>query len=46
MSARFDSPRGLAISPTGVYYVADKNNHRIRRIAGALAVVAWVETRR
>ena len=45
-AARFDSPRGLAISPTGVYYVADKNNHRIRRIAGALAVVAWVETRR
>ncbi|HEV8129504.1 MAG TPA: NHL repeat-containing protein [Candidatus Eisenbacteria bacterium] len=45
-AARFDSPRGLAISPSGVYYVADKNNHRIRRIAGALAVVAWVETRR
>jgi hypothetical protein len=45
-SARFDSPRGLAVAPTGIYYVADKNNHRIRRIAGALAVVAWVETRR
>jgi hypothetical protein len=45
-SARFDSPRGLAIAPSGVFYVADKNNHRIRRVAGALAVVAWVETRR
>ncbi len=45
-SARLDSPRGLAIAPTGIYYIADKNNHRIRRVAGALAVVAWVETRR
>jgi sugar lactone lactonase YvrE len=45
-SARLDSPRGLAISPSGIFYIADKNNHRIRRVAGALAVVAWVETRR
>ncbi len=45
-SAKLDSPRGLAVAPSGIYYVADKNNHRIRRIAGALAVVAWVETRR
>jgi sugar lactone lactonase YvrE len=46
ISARLDSPRGLAIAPSGVYFIADKDNHRIRRVAGALAVVAWVETRR
>ena len=44
-SAQLHSPRGLAIGPSGIYYIADKDNHRIRRVAGAVAVVAWVETR-
>ena len=43
--AQFNRPRGVAVSPTGTYYVSDKNNHRIRKVTGALSVVAWVETR-
>lgn len=43
--AQFNRPRGIAISTTGTYYVGDKNNHRIRKVTGALSVVAWVETR-
>jgi hypothetical protein len=30
--AKFSSPRGLAVDAVGVAYVADTNNHRIRRI--------------
>jgi len=30
--ARFDSPHGIAIDEAGNLYVADSNNHRIRRI--------------
>jgi hypothetical protein len=44
-SAQLDTPRGLGISSTGVYYIGDRDNHKIRRVTGALAVVAWVETR-
>ena len=43
--AQLNRPRGIAISTTGTYYVGDKNNHRIRKVTGALSVVAWVETR-
>ena len=32
-SAKFNSPKGLCISPTGVIYVADSNNHKIRKIS-------------
>lgn len=45
-SARFDTPRGIDIDAGGAFYVSDRNNQRIRRVAGVLAVVAWVETRR
>ncbi len=45
ISAQLSGPRGLAIAPSGVYYIADKGNDRIRRVAGAISVVAWVETR-
>jgi sugar lactone lactonase YvrE len=33
--ARFHNPRGVAIGPTGVLYVADYNNSTIRKITGA-----------
>jgi len=44
-AAQFNRPRGIAIASTGTYYIGDKNNHRIRKVTGALSVVAWVETR-
>jgi sugar lactone lactonase YvrE len=46
-SAQIDTPRGTAVSPTGVYYIGDRNNHRIRMVGGigSTTVVAWVETR-
>ncbi len=34
-SARFSSPSGLGVGTGGVVYVADKGNHRIRRITPA-----------
>src|SRR5262249_30588029 len=47
ISAQIDTPRGTAISSTGVYYIGDRNNHRIRKVGGigSTTVVAWVETR-
>ncbi len=44
-AAQLNSPRGLGISSTGVYYIGDRNNHKVRKVAGNFAVVAWVETR-
>lgn len=44
-TAQLSTPRGVAVSPTGVVYVSDKNNNRIRKVGGVVAVVAWVETR-
>ncbi|MBI4363948.1 MAG: hypothetical protein HY568_00825, partial [Candidatus Latescibacteria bacterium] len=44
-SAQFDSPRGITVASTGAYYVGDRNNNRVRKVTGVLAVVAWVETR-
>jgi len=32
--ARFYSPRGVAVGPSGEIYVADTNNHKVRMIAG------------
>lgn len=43
--AQFNRPRGIAVASSGVYFISDKNNHRIRKVTGALSVVAWVETR-
>ncbi len=34
-AARFNSPRGIALGPDGDLYVADSNNHLIRRITTA-----------
>ena len=40
--ARFNTPTGIAISPTGTFYVADRENHRVRKVTpvgvGQLAV--------
>ncbi len=44
-SAQLNAPDGIAITSTGVYYISDYSNNKIRKVAGSLAVVAWVETR-
>lgn len=33
MNARFNNPGELAVGPTGMVYVADTNNHTVRRIS-------------
>jgi DNA-binding beta-propeller fold protein YncE len=42
IAARFDAPRSLAMDGAGNLYVADDNNHRIRRIdpSGTITTVA------
>jgi gliding motility-associated-like protein len=32
LTARFDNPQGITIDPTDNLYIADSNNHRIRKI--------------
>ena len=44
-AAELNAPRGLGISSTGVYYIGDRTNNRVRKVTGALSVVSWVETR-
>jgi sugar lactone lactonase YvrE len=39
-SARFDQPRGLAFDSSGDLYVADYNNHQIRKITFTITGVA------
>ncbi len=38
-AARFANPTGLAVGVGGVLYVADKGNHRIRKISSSAAVI-------
>lgn len=41
-AAQFNSPRGLAFSPDGSFYVADSRNHRIQHFgADGNAINAW-----
>ncbi len=40
-NARFNSPRGMALGPDGDLYVADNNNHLIRRITTAGVVTTY-----
>ena len=41
--ARFNTPRGLAMSPDGSYIlIADEDNHRIRKVVIATSVVSTV----
>lgn len=41
-SARFNRPSGVAADPSGILYVADRNNHAIRRVSptGEVATIA------
>ncbi len=42
IEARLSSPGGLAVDGQGNLYVADSNNHRIRRIDGATGKIATI----
>jgi len=41
-AARLDLPTALALDASGNLYVADSNNHRVRRIAAATGVITTV----
>ena len=40
-AARFDSPSGIALGPDGDLYVAERNNHLIRRVTTAGVVTTY-----
>ena len=40
-AAKFDFPRGVAVDSSGYVYVADTNNHRIRKISPAMEVTTF-----
>ena len=40
-AARFSQPSGIALGPDGDLYVADRGNHRIRRVTTAGAVTVY-----
>lgn len=41
--ARLHSPSGIAVGPSGSYFIADRVNGRVRQVSGVLSVVAWAE---
>ena len=43
-AARFDTPMGITLGPDGDLYVADRNNHRIRRVTPAGVVTTYAGT--
>jgi len=40
-AARFNQPRGVAVDSAGTVYVADNNNHTIRKITAGAVVTTW-----
>ena len=44
--AAFNSPRGLTLTPDGGYLVADRYDHRIRKVSGSLlgVIATWAGT--
>ena len=45
-AAQFNSPEGIAVAPSGIVYVADTGNHRIRQLnpaTGAVTILAGSE---
>jgi sugar lactone lactonase YvrE len=42
--ARFNGPTGVAVTPDGVVWIVDRNNHAIRRGDAAIADVAVVDS--
>jgi hypothetical protein len=38
-------PTSVAVDSSGIIYIADMSNGRVRKISGSLSVVGWVETR-
>jgi sugar lactone lactonase YvrE len=40
--AEFSNPMGLALDPTGNLYIADSNNHRIRKITASNGIITTV----
>ena len=44
-AAQLNSPRGVAVTSAGDFYIGDRSNNKIRKVSGTLTVVAWVETR-
>jgi len=44
-AAQLNLPEGVALASTGVYFISDSSNNKIRKVGGSFAVVAWVETR-
>ena len=41
-SASFTSPRGVAVDSKGNIFIADRDNHRVRRVDGATGVITTV----
>ena len=44
--ARLHAPAGLALAPSGEYYIGCRANGRVRKVTGVLSVVAWSESKR
>lgn len=41
-SARLQYPNGVAITPTGDIYIADTNNHRVRKVDATTGIISTV----